>query len=167
MARAAVKRYEEKKKVATREKLQEEREGITHHFTIITRNAAGDGIEEVDGYIQTGLYPDGRVGEIFVKVGKAGEHHAMIDQWAIAFSVALQYGAPFDDLCAKFRHARFEPSGATKNKDIPRCSSVVDYAVQWLLAKYGWAALWVQAWAKIGEAYANEAYASKIQGGGQ
>lgn len=121
-----------------REKLPDDRDGMTHHFTIIVPNEdGGGGTHEVDGYIQTGLYEDGRVGEVFVKVGKAGSTFAAIDQWAIAFSFALQHGADLETLCRKFVGARFEPFGATRSKDIPRCSSLIDYSVRWLLHKYG------------------------------
>lgn len=125
-----------KRKEAMREKLEDTREGITHHFTIYTKNEDNSGVHEVDGYIQTGLYKNGRLGEVFVKVGKQGDFHALVDQWAIAVSVALQYGAPMEDFLKKFVGARFEPSGATTNKEIPRCTSIVDYTSKWLLHKY-------------------------------
>lgn len=139
-----------------REKLPDLRPGMTHHFTIIAKchklkcvagrvddtdkpcsNCNGNGLEEVDGYITTGLYPDGRVGEIFIRVGKTTHQFAMLDQWAIAFSIALQHGATLAEVCAKFRGARFWPDGPTSNDHIPRCSSLVDYAAQWLMQKYG------------------------------
>lgn len=124
-----------------RAKLNDLREGLTHHFTVYaavpSKDPNGpDEIEEIGGYIQTGLYEDGRVGEIFLKIGKPGDRFAMLDQWAMAFSFALQYGAPLEELCRKFAGSRFEPSGATRNKDIPRCTSLVDYAARWLLSKY-------------------------------
>lgn len=120
-----------------RERLPDVREGITHHFTITTRVPETDQLQEIDGYIQTGLYEDGRVGEIFIKVGRPGDVFAMLDQWAISFSIALQYGAPLEDLCRKHLGSRFWPDGATSNKNIPRCTSLVDYTVRWLLDKYG------------------------------
>lgn len=118
-----------------REKLETDRAGIVHHFTIIAKMTDGN-VGELKGYLQTGTYPDGRLGEVFVKLGKEGEFHALIDQWAIAVSVALQYGAPVGDFLRKFVGARFDPYGATNNKEIPRCTSVVDYAARWLLSKY-------------------------------
>jgi hypothetical protein len=139
-----------------RERLPDDRSGITHHFIVVAKchklkcvagkvddtdvlcsNCNGTGLEEVDGYIQTGLYPDGRVGEIFVKVGHASDRFVMLDQWAIAFSVALQHGAPLEELCRKFRGQIFWPDGPTDNDKIKRCSSLVDYCVRWLMLKYG------------------------------
>jgi ribonucleoside-diphosphate reductase alpha chain len=119
-----------------REKLPDDREGVTHHFVIMSAHPDG-GTYDVDGYITTGQYPDGRLGELFVKVGKSDGSHAMLDQWAISVSYALQYGAPLDGFLGKFVGARFEPSGATKNKEIPRCTSPVDYVARYLLLRYG------------------------------
>lgn len=119
-----------------RQKLPDERAGLTHHFTIIAKTPDGDGVYEVDGYIITGCYPDGRVGEVFLRTGKAGSSEALIDQWAMASSYALQCGADFKGYFEKFKGQRFEPSGATKNPDIPRCTSVVDYCARWLLMAY-------------------------------
>jgi len=119
-----------------REKLDDLREGITHHFTVYY-GPDENTVKEIDGYIQTGCYADGRVGEVFLKVGQAGDQYAMLDQWAIAFSIALQYGAPLEDLCRKFVGSRFAPFGATRNPEIRQCTSLVDYAARWLLLKYG------------------------------
>lgn len=144
------------RKRGMREKMPDLREGLTHHFTITTRchklkcvagkvegtdelcaTCSGFGVEGVDGYITTGLYPDGRVGEIFLKVGgHASDKFIMLDQWAIAFSVALQYGAPLEVLCTKFRGQNFWPDGPTNNDKIKRCSSLVDYCVRYLMLKY-------------------------------
>ncbi len=139
ITRRASLKYEEKRKKkrgrGMRERLGDVRQGITHHFTI-TALVNGE-LQEIGGYIQTGEYPDGRLGEIFVKVGRVGDVYAMLDQFAVAFSVALQYGAPVESLCEKFMNTRFEPSGPTGNPDIPRCSSLVDYTARWLMQKYG------------------------------
>jgi ribonucleoside-diphosphate reductase alpha chain len=120
----------------TRERLPDVRAGKTHHFCIITRTLDGEGVEEIDGYLTVGLYGDGRVGELFLKAGKAGEFLAALDAWAICASVALQSGVPLEALCRKFVGQRFWPFGATTNPEIPRCTSVLDYASRWLLAKY-------------------------------
>lgn len=119
-----------------REKLDDLREGITHHFTVFYAPNENT-VEEIDGYIQTGCYADGRLGEVFLKIGRPGDQYAMLDQWAIAFSIALQYGAPLEDLCRKFVGSRFAPFGATRNADIRQCTSLVDYAARWILMKYG------------------------------
>lgn len=120
-----------------REKLSETREGLTLHFAITT--LAEDGtLAEVDGYVQTGVYEDGRLGELFLKVGKSGDAIAVMDQWAISTSVALQYGAPIDVLLGKFVGTRFEPSGAVRGVEgILRCTSPLDLVARWLLVKYG------------------------------
>ena len=124
--------FEVPKRVAVKERLPDEREGVTHHFCITDRDG-----RQTDGYIQVGLYEDGRPGELFVKVGKSGGEGAVWDQFAIAFSIALQYGAPLENLCAKFVNTNFEPSGHTSNKDIPRCTSVTDYLAKYLLKRFG------------------------------
>lgn len=118
-----------------RERLPDEREGVTHHFCIITKD--GETVKEIDGYLQIGLYPDGRVGELFLKVGKSGDFHAVLDQFAVAYSIALQEGAPFEAFTQKFVGARFEPFGMTKNKEIPFCTSVLDYCARFLLLRFG------------------------------
>lgn len=121
-----------------REKLPDVRPGVTHHFTIIAAHPDG-GVQEIDGYIQTGIYDDGRLGEIFMRVGKTGTAEAavMYEQWAIAASMALQYGVPVDAFFGKFLGTNFEPSGATTNKTIPRVTSVLDYVSRWVLSRYG------------------------------
>ena len=133
-------RSHEKRK-AMREKLPDSREGVTHHFTIHARNPNpvspdDNSLVDVDGYIITGCYPDGRVGEIFVRIGKPGSSEAMIDEWAKTFSIALQSGADFVDLCMKHVGTRFEPSGGTASKLVPRCTSIVDYVCRFLLKTY-------------------------------
>lgn len=120
---------------AVREKLEEMRAGLTQKFKITALGPEGP--YEVKGYIQTGCYADGRVGEIFIRMGKSGEAAALLDQWAIAFSVGLQYGCPLEVMCEKFLRSRFEPSGRTACKEIPMCSSLVDYVCHWLMIRYG------------------------------
>lgn len=97
-----------------------------------------DEVEDIKGYIQTGVYEgDSRLGEIFLKLGKSGDTSAWLDQFATLFSIAIQYGAPFDVLARKFVGTRFEPAGPTKNKDVPRCTSLLDYVARFLLLHYG------------------------------
>jgi hypothetical protein len=128
-----------------RERLADVREGITHHFCIIAQKPRQEGddpntppdIYEVDGYLTTGTYSDGRLGELFLKLGKHGGEQAVYDAWATAASIALQHGADVNNLFAKWVGISFEPSGATTNKDIPRCSSVLDYCARVLIKKYG------------------------------
>jgi hypothetical protein len=140
--RHCVKHKEENRSAATRrramrERLPDERAGLTHHFSIITKSKDGNGTQEVDGYIQTGTYKNGKLGEVFLKVSLPGDEFVMLDQWSIAISVALQFGAPVDDLFRKFVGQRFWPDGATTNEEIKRCTSPVDYVARWILSKYG------------------------------
>lgn len=124
-----------KKRGSMRERLEDIREGLTLHFNVTTK--APSGTADVDGYLQTGTYPDGRLGEIFVRIGKSGSSDALLDQWAIAFSMALQLGADVNALCGKFVGSRFEPCGPTNVGEVPRCTSLVDLICRWLLIKYG------------------------------
>jgi hypothetical protein len=118
-----------------REKLPVDREGVTLHFVI--HALEDDKVVEVDGYLQTGEHPDGRLGELFLKVGKQGDHQALLDDWAISTSIALQHGAPLEDLLGKFVNKRYEPSGAvTGVEGIKRCTSPLDLVCRWLLFKY-------------------------------
>jgi ribonucleoside-diphosphate reductase alpha chain len=76
-------------------------------------------------------------GEIFVKMSKQGSVvSGLIDSFAIAISMAMQYGVPMQTLIDKFSHTRFEPSGWTGNKDIPMAKSIVDYIFRWMAIKF-------------------------------
>ncbi len=118
-----------------RERLPDLREGRTLSFSIQTVN--DEKLVTVKGYVTTGMYPDGRLGEIFVRIGKPGSSDGMYDQWAIAFSVALQFGADVDAVCQKFVHTSFEPAGVTNVPGVRRCSSIPDLICRWLLLHYG------------------------------
>src|SRR2546428_1057866 len=110
-----------------RKKLPDERQAVTHKFTI-------NGSE---GYITAGLYADGSPGEIFVKMSKEGSTIAgLMDSFSISISLALQYGVPLKVLVNKFTHTRFEPAGITTNQDIRFAKSVVDYIFRWLGLKF-------------------------------
>lgn len=117
-----------------KERLPDERGGVAHHFVIISRAENGEAIE-IDGYLHANVYPDGRLGEVFLQCGKEGQSQAMLSQWAIALSVGIQYGAPVEDFLRKFVGARFEPSGRTRSSEVPVCTSPVDYVARWLLLK--------------------------------
>lgn len=107
-----------------REKLPPNRVSITHKFTI------GD----LDGYIIVGLFPDGRPGEVFLKMGKEGSTvGGLLDCVGVLTSMALQHGVPLEQLAGKLSRVRFEPSGWTRNEAIPHAASVVDYIFRWLL----------------------------------
>ena len=84
-----------------------------------------------------GIYEDGQPGEIFVTMSKEGSTiSGLMDSFATAISMALQYGVPFKVLVDKFSHTRFEPSGFTKNPNIPMAKSIMDYIFRWLATKF-------------------------------
>jgi ribonucleoside-diphosphate reductase alpha chain len=85
------------------------------------------------GYIHTGFYDDGTVGEIFIRMAKEGSTiSGLMDTIATLTSIALQYGVPLEALVNKFSHVRFEPSGFTNNPEIPIAKSLVDYIFRYL-----------------------------------
>ncbi|MEM6704890.1 MAG: vitamin B12-dependent ribonucleotide reductase [Acidobacteriota bacterium] len=110
-----------------RRKLPDERQAITHKFSV--------GGQE--GYITVGLYEDGQPGEIFLVMAKEGSAiSGLMDVFATSVSIALQSGVPLRTLIRKFSHVRFEPSGFTSNKRIPMAKSTVDYIFRWLGSKF-------------------------------
>jgi ribonucleoside-diphosphate reductase alpha chain len=110
-----------------RRKLPDERHAITHKFQI-----AGH-----EGYITVGMYEDGKPGEIFLVMAKEGSTiSGLMDAFATSISMALQYGVPLEALVEKFSHVRFEPSGFTKNPEIPYAKSITDYIFRWLASKF-------------------------------
>jgi ribonucleoside-diphosphate reductase alpha chain len=110
-----------------RRKLPDERQSVTHKFSI-----AGH-----DGYITVGMYPDGTPGEIFLTMSKEGSTiSGLMDTIATMTSLALQYGVPLDTLVTKFAHMRFEPSGITPNADIRFAKSIPDYIFRWIGLKF-------------------------------
>jgi len=112
---------------ARRRKLPDTRQSVTHKFSV-----AGH-----DGYITVGLYEDGKPGEIFVTLGKAGSTLAgFADAFATAISFALQHGVELRFLVDKFAHVRFEPSGFTGNPEIPIAKSILDYVFRWLALRF-------------------------------
>ena len=93
-----------------RRRLPDTRNAITHKFDV-----AGH-----EGYITVGLYEDGTPGEVFITMAKEGSTiGGLMDTIATLVSVSLQYGVPVESLVRKFEHVRFEPSGMTRNPDIP------------------------------------------------
>ncbi len=110
-----------------RHKLPDERRSITHKFDI-----AGH-----EGYITAGMYDDGKPGEIFITMSKEGSTiSGLMDSFATAISMAMQYGVPLRVLVDKFSHMRFEPSGFTRNSEIPMAKSIMDYLFRWLATKF-------------------------------
>jgi ribonucleoside-diphosphate reductase alpha chain len=110
-----------------RRRLPDERHSITHKFDI-----AGH-----EGYITVGLFEDGTPGELFLVMAKEGSTiSGFADAFAQAISYALQFGVPLQVLVDKFSHARFEPSGMTRNPDVRFAKSIVDYIFRWLATKF-------------------------------
>ncbi|MEM8558780.1 MAG: vitamin B12-dependent ribonucleotide reductase, partial [Bacteroidota bacterium] len=112
----------------SRRRLPDERPSLTHKFSI-----AGH-----EGYLHIGLYPDTQLpGEIFITMAKQGSTiGGLMDAFATSISLGLQYGVPLEDLCQKFSHMRFEPSGFTNNRQIPMAKSIMDYIFRYLSLKF-------------------------------
>jgi ribonucleoside-diphosphate reductase alpha chain len=106
-----------------RRKLPDERQAVTHKFSI-----AGH-----EGYLTVGSYDDGTPGEIFLRMAKEGSTvSGLMDTIATMTSIALQYGVPLKALVDKFSHTRFEPAGFTNNREIPIAKSITDYVFRYL-----------------------------------
>ena len=89
-------------------------------------------------YLHTGEYDDGKVGEIFIDMNKEGELvKALMNNFAIAISLGLQYGVPLDEFVDAFIETKFEPSGEIKGNDrILSASSILDYIFRELAISY-------------------------------
>jgi ribonucleoside-diphosphate reductase alpha chain len=106
-----------------RERLPDTRNSVTHKF-----NVGGH-----EGYINVGMFDDGRPGELFITMAKEGSTvGGLMDAFGTAISMSLQYGVPLSDLVNKFSHMRFEPMGHTTNPDIRIAKSVIDYIFRWM-----------------------------------
>ena len=111
-----------------RRRMPRERQSITHKFSI-----GGH-----EGYITAGMYEDGTIGEIFLTdIGKEGSTlRGMMNAFATAISISLQYGVPLETLVQKFSYMRFEPEGMTSNPEIPFAKSMPDYIMRWLASRF-------------------------------
>jgi ribonucleoside-diphosphate reductase alpha chain len=91
-----------------------------------------------EGYITAGKYEDGSVGEIFLTdIGKEGSTiKGMMNAFATAISMGLQYGVPLEDYVKKFSYMRFEPEGITTNPEIPFAKSMPDYIMRWVASRF-------------------------------
>src|SRR5262249_48399143 len=90
-----------------------------------------------EGYIHVGFFEDGTPGEIFIKMAKEGSTiSGLMDTVGVLTSMALQYGVPLEVLVTKFSHVRFEPSGFTRNSDIPMAKSLIDYIFRFLGTRF-------------------------------
>jgi ribonucleoside-diphosphate reductase alpha chain len=110
-----------------RRRLPVERAALTHKF-----NISGQ-----EGYVTVGLYEDGQPGEIFLTMAKEGSTvSGLMDAFATAVSLSLQYGVPLRDLVNKFSHVRFDPQGFTGNPEVPIAKSIIDYLFRWLGSRF-------------------------------
>jgi ribonucleoside-diphosphate reductase alpha chain len=111
-----------------RRRMPRERRSLTHKFSI-----GGH-----EGYITAGMYDDGSIGEIFLTdIGKEGSTlRGMMNSFATAISISLQYGVPLETLVRKFSYMRFEPEGMTSNPEIPFAKSMPDYIMRWLASRF-------------------------------
>jgi ribonucleoside-diphosphate reductase alpha chain len=110
-----------------RRRLPEVRHAVNHKFSIANH----------EGYLNVGLFADGQPGELFITMAKEGSTiGGLMDTIATLTSIALQYGVPLEALVKKFSHQRFEPSGFTKNRDVPSASSITDYIFRWLAFQF-------------------------------
>jgi ribonucleoside-diphosphate reductase alpha chain len=94
-------------------------------------------VGDSEGYITAGEYPEDGIGEIFLKVAKQGSTlSGVMDAFAIAVSLGLQYGVPLEAFIQKYINMRFEPSGMTNDPDIRFASSLVVYIFRRLAIEY-------------------------------
>ena len=116
------------KKINDRSKMPDRRKGYIQKITI--------GDHKI--YLHTGEYDDGKVGEIFIDMNKEGELvKALMNNFAIAISLGLQYGVPLDEFVDAFIETKFEPSGEIKGNDrILSASSILDYIFRELAISY-------------------------------
>ncbi len=110
-----------------RRKLPADVKALRHKFSI-----AGH-----EGYIHCGMYEDGGLGEVFIRVAKEGSTiSGLLDAIGVLMSVSLQSGVPAETVIRKFVHSRFEPAGFTENQDIPVAKSILDYIGKFLAIKF-------------------------------
>lgn len=110
-----------------RSKLPNERPAVIHKFTV------GD----LEGYVQVGLYEDGRPAELFITISKEGSTiRGLCDTIGILTSYCLQHGISLDVISSKLQGVSFEPSGFTGNKMIPHASSIIDYIFHWMRHRF-------------------------------
>ena len=125
---AGVKIQKFNKKTNDRSKMPDRRKGYIQKVSI--------GNHKI--YLHTGEYDDGKVGEIFIDMNKEGELvKALMNNFAIAISLGLQYGVPLDEFIDAFIETKFEPSGEIKGNDrILNASSILDYIFRELAISY-------------------------------
>jgi ribonucleoside-diphosphate reductase alpha chain len=115
-------------RIRAREKMPDRRKGYTQKAIV--------GGHKV--YLRTGEYDDGRLGEIFIDMHKEGAaFRAMMNNFAIAISLGLQYGVPLEEYVEAFTFTRFEPAGFVQGNDaIKNATSILDYVFRELAISY-------------------------------
>ncbi|MES2906812.1 MAG: vitamin B12-dependent ribonucleotide reductase [Pseudomonadota bacterium] len=128
VAEKIVERIIEIEREVAREKIPERRKGYTQKAVV--------GGHKV--YLRTGEYEDGRLGEIFIDMHKEGAaFRAMMNNFAIAISLGLQYGVPLAEYVEAFTFTRFEPAGLVQGNDaIKNATSILDYIFRELAVSY-------------------------------
>ena len=119
-------------KIVERYIRKEERERLPHRRKGYTQKATVGGHKV---YLRTGEYEDGRLGEIFIDMHKEGAaFRSLMNNFAIAVSIGLQYGVPLEEFVEAFTFTRFEPQGiVTGNDAIKMSTSILDYTFRELL----------------------------------
>jgi ribonucleoside-diphosphate reductase alpha chain len=124
--------YVGKKEKKTKERIEKRRLPLVRQSETYKFSVAGH-----EGYLTYSTFEDGSLGEIFIRMSKQGSTLAgLLDAFAIAVSIALQYGVPLKELANKFIYIRFEPMGITNNEDIPMANSIIDYIFRYLALKF-------------------------------
>lgn len=119
-----------------RERLPAERNSITRAFRLVHNHK--DGSQDlIHFYFTVGFYPDGRVGEIFIKADKGGSlASGALDAVAIMSSMLLQNGVPLETVIEKIKGTRYPPNGFTKDPEVQNCTSPLDLLARWLEIKF-------------------------------
>ncbi len=115
----------------------ESRPNRTHLPKKRASNTYSFSVAGAEGYLTASAFPDGRLGEVFLKMSKQGSTLAgVMDAFSVAISIGLQYGVPLETYVSKFTNMRFEPAGMTDDKDVRMAASVMDYIFRRLALDY-------------------------------
>lgn len=125
---------------STDTKLKRELSRIVERKTLPTKRRGYTIKAKVGGqalFLRTGEYSDGTLGEIFIDMAKEGATmRSLLNSFAIAISVGLQYGVPLEEFVDKFAFSRFEPAGIVEHPNIKNATSVLDYIFRVLAYEY-------------------------------
>ncbi|ODA68844.1 Vitamin B12-dependent ribonucleotide reductase [Methyloligella halotolerans] len=122
-------------RIVERARVRADRERLPHRRKGYTQKAVVGGHKV---YLRTGEYTDGRLGEIFIDMHKEGAaFRSLMNNFAIAVSVGLQYGVPLEEFVDAFTFTRFEPAGLVRgNEAIKNATSILDYLFRELAVSY-------------------------------